>query len=137
MGDGLVRGALETLEMAIRERLTRLGALAQKMEGSQELVERFLPEGDRAIILEQQRQFHDRWPELAVCLADRREEAGREMRDDFLGKLAAIRTEQGGDYLRTIRSLNQSTQSAGTAWLTRIVDAVAEQAFALIPACRG
>ncbi len=138
MGDGLVRGALETLEKAIAERLTRLGALAQKMKTSQELAERFLPEENRAIILRQQRQFHDRWPELAACLAEmREEEAGREARDEFLGKLAAARAKQGDDYLSVIRSLDQSARSSGTAWLRQVVDAVQERAFAYIPACRG
>jgi len=138
MGDGLVRGALETLEKAIVERLTRFRILAQKMETAQELAEQFLPEEGRAIILRQQRQFHDRWPELEACLTDRREEeAGREARDEFLGKLLAARAEQGDDYLRVIRSLGQSARSCGTAWLRQVVDAASERAFAHIPACRG
>lgn len=138
MGDGLLRGALETLEMAIAERLTRLGALAKKMEASQGLAERFLPEESRAMILGQQTQFHDRWSELAACLAEmREEEAGREARDQFLGELSAARAEQGDDYLRVIRSLNRSVRSSGTAWLRQVVHAVSERAFAHVPACRG
>ncbi|MHB9096964.1 MAG: UDP-N-acetylglucosamine pyrophosphorylase [Syntrophales bacterium] len=138
MGDGLVRGALETLERAVAERLTRLGALAQKMETSQRLAERFLPEENRAMIRRQQRQFHDRWPELEACLAEvREEEAGREARDQFLGKLAAARAEQGDDYLRVIRSLDRGTRSSGTAWLRQVADAASERAFAHVPACRG
>ena len=138
MGDGLVRGALETLEKAIAERLTRLGALARKMEAAPALAERYLPEEDRAAIVMQQRQFHERWPELAACLTEMREdEAGREARDQFLAKLAVARAEQGNDYLRVIRSLDQATRSFGTAWLRRVVAAAAERAFAHVPACGG
>jgi UDP-N-acetylglucosamine/UDP-N-acetylgalactosamine diphosphorylase len=138
MGDGLVRGALETLEKAIAERVTRLGALARKMEAAPALAERYLPEGDRAAIVMQQRQFRERWPELAACLTEMREdEAGREARDPFLAKLSAARAEQGDDYLRVIRSLDQDTRSSGMAWLRQVVDAAAERAFAHVPACRG
>jgi hypothetical protein len=138
MGDGLIRGALETLEKAIAERLTRFRALAQKMETAQGLAERFLPEENRAIILRQQRQLHEGWSELEACLAEmREEEAGREARDEFLGKLAAVRAQQGDDYLSVIRSLDPGTRSSGTAWLQQVVDTAQERAFAHIPACRG
>ena len=136
--DGLVRGALETIDKAIQERLTRFRALAKKMEMSLGLGERFLPEEDRAVILRQQREFHDRWPELSACLAEMRgEETGREGRDEFLEKLAAARARQGDDYLSVIRSLDESARSSGTAWLQQVVDSTVERAFALIPACRG
>ncbi|MHB8907736.1 MAG: UDP-N-acetylglucosamine pyrophosphorylase [Syntrophales bacterium] len=138
MGDGLVRGALETLERAIAERLTRLGALAGKMETAQRLAERFQPEEKRTMIVRQQRQFHEGWPELEGCLAEMRDdEAGREARDRFLTKLAAARAGQGDDYLRVIRSLDQGARSSGTAWLGQVVDAASERAFAYVPACRG
>ena len=107
-GGGAYQGALETLESAMAERLTRFKALAGKMGKSLELGERFLPEETRGMILRQQREFRERWPELEACLTERREdEAGREERDEFLAKLAPVRAEQGNDYIRVIRSLDR------------------------------
>jgi hypothetical protein len=137
MGEALRRGALETLDKAVAERLTRFRVLAEKMEASIDLVERFLPEENRCIILGQQREFHDRWPEVEASLTDRREEAaGLEERDGFLGKLTAAIEAQGDDYIRVIRSLDEDARSSGTAWLKQAVDAVAEGALAKVPACR-
>ena len=102
-----------------------------------DLAERFLPEKTREIILSQQREFHDRRPEVEASLMDRREEAaGLEARDRFLGKLAAAITAQGDDYIRVIRSLDEGARASGTAWLQQAVDAVAEGALAKVPLCR-
>jgi hypothetical protein len=137
MGDALCRGAMETLEMAIAERLTRFQALAEKMKTAQGLAERVLPKETRGIILVQQREFHDRWPEVNACLTDRREEiAGLEARDDFLERLTTAITAQGSDYVRVIQSLDVNARSLGVAWLKQVVDAAAERALALVPACR-
>jgi bifunctional UDP-N-acetylglucosamine pyrophosphorylase / glucosamine-1-phosphate N-acetyltransferase len=138
MGDALIRGAVETLEKAVAERLARFRELAQKVRAAQGPAEGFLPAGLRGNILRGQRQFLDRWPELEACLTDRREEgAGREERDTFLTTLATAAAAQGNDYIRVIRSLDRDARSAGTAWLRRVVDAVAEGALAHVPACRG
>ena len=128
---------MEILDKAVAERLARFRALAEKMEVSIALAERFLPEKNRGILLAQQREFHDRWPEVEASLMDRREEAaGRETRDGFLGQLAAARAAQGDDYIRVIRSLDEDARSLGTAWLKQAVDTVAEGALARVPSCR-
>lgn len=137
MGAALHRGAMEILDKAVAERLARFRALAEKMEVSIALAERFLPEKNRGILLAQQGEFHDRWPEVEASLMDRREEAaGREARDGFLGQLAAAITAQGDDYIRVIRSLDGDARSLGTAWLKQAVDTVAEGALARVPSCR-
>lgn len=137
MGDALCRGALETLEMAIAERLTRFQDLSEKMKTSQELAERLLPKATRGAILVQQREFHDRWPELKAGLMDRQSEAaGLEARDDFLARLSTARAAQGSDYVRVIQSLDLKARSSGILWLRQVVDAVAERALSKMPACR-
>ena len=137
MGDALWKGALETLEAALAERLARFKALAEKMGKSLELGERFLPGKTRGDILRQQREFRERWPELEACLTDRQEDAaGREERDGFLSKLAPVREARGSDYIRVIRSLDRDVASLGTLWLQRVVAAVAERALARVPSCR-
>jgi len=137
MGGALHRGAVEILDKAVEERLTRFRALAEKMEESISLGERFLPKKGRGILLSRQREFHDRWPEVEAALRDRRETAaGLEARDGFLGQLAGAVAAQGDDYLRVIQSLDQGARSLGTSWLTQAVDAVTEGALAKVPACR-
>jgi UDP-N-acetylglucosamine/UDP-N-acetylgalactosamine diphosphorylase len=138
MGEALYRGAMEILEKAIAERLTRFRALAEKMERSAQLGERFLPEETRGIVLRQQREFRERWSALEACLTDRQEEAvALEERDGFLAKLAIVREAQGKNYIRVIRSLDRETSSRGTQWLQQVVDAVAERAQARVPSCRA
>jgi bifunctional UDP-N-acetylglucosamine pyrophosphorylase/glucosamine-1-phosphate N-acetyltransferase len=137
MGDALHQGALEILEAAMAERLTRFKALADKMGKSLELGERFLPGETRGEILGLQREFLERWPELEARLTDRREEeAGRKERDGFLANMAPAREAQGSDYIRAIRSLDRDVSALGTLWLQRVVDAVAERALACVPSCR-
>lgn len=137
MGEALHRGAMETLDKAAAERLTRFRVLAEKMEVSMALAEKYLPEKNRGIILSQQREFHDRWPEVEACLIDRREEAaGLEARDGFLGQLATAMAAQGDDYIRVIQSLDEDARSLGTTWLKQAVDAVTEGALAKVPLCR-
>jgi bifunctional UDP-N-acetylglucosamine pyrophosphorylase / glucosamine-1-phosphate N-acetyltransferase len=139
MGDALLRGAAETLEKAVAERVARFRTLAEKMEASLGLAERWLP-GDmrEGMIVRQQREFKERWPALEAHLTDRREaEAGRAERDGFLKTLAAARAAQGSDHIRVIRSLDPDARAMGTAWLNQVVDAVAARAWAEIPACRG
>jgi UDP-N-acetylglucosamine/UDP-N-acetylgalactosamine diphosphorylase len=137
LGEALYQGALLTLDAAVAERLARFKALAEKMEKSLELGERFLQGETRGDILRQQREFRGRWPELEACLTDRQEEvAGREERDVFLAGLPSVREAQGNDYIRVIRSLDRGLSSLGTMWLQRVVDAVAERALARVPSCR-
>lgn len=137
MGDALRKGAVEILDTALAERLTRFKALADKMPGSIEIGGKFLPAEHRDEILRPQREFRERWPELEACLTDRREEsAGRRERDEFLPKLSAVRTAQGDDYIRVIRSLEPEVSALGTQWLQQAVDSVAQGAWACVPACR-
>ena len=137
MGDALRKGAMEILDAALAERLARFKALSDKMPASIELGMKFLPAEHREAILRQQREFRERWPELEACLTDRREEtAGRRERDQFLSRLSAVRTAQGDDYIRVIRSLEPEVSALGTRWLQQAVDSVAQGARACVPACR-
>jgi UDP-N-acetylglucosamine/UDP-N-acetylgalactosamine diphosphorylase len=136
MGGALYQGALETVDAAIVERLARFRALAEKMERSLELGERFLPEETRGELLRPQREFRERWPELMTCLTDRREEAGRKERDSFLTEIASVRRAQGSDYIGVIQALDPNAVSLGTAWLRRVVSTAVEQALASVPSCR-
>ncbi len=138
MGEALYQGAMETLESAIAERLTRFRALAEKMEVSRGLVEKNLPAASQAAILCQQREFQEQWPEVEACLKDGKESsAGPAERDAFLDALLPVRGVSGADYVRAIQSLDRKSVAAGTQWLQKAVDDVAQRAFSHLPSCHG
>lgn len=137
MGEALYQGAMEVLDAALSERLTRFEMLADKMEESVELGEKFLSADNRADVLCQQRQLRERWPDLKNILTDLPgEDTGRQEREAFLAKLDSIRETQGNDYIRTIRSLDGDAASLGTLWLQGVVDVVVERGLACVPSCR-
>ncbi len=138
MGEALYQGAMEILESAIAERLTRFRALAEKMGASRELAESTLPAVSQAAILCRQREFQEQWPEVEACLKDGKESsAGLAERDAFLDALAVVRGASGADYVRVIQSLDRTTAAAGTQWLQKAIDDVAQRAFSHLPSCRG
>jgi bifunctional UDP-N-acetylglucosamine pyrophosphorylase/glucosamine-1-phosphate N-acetyltransferase len=137
MGESLHRGAMEILDKAVKERMVRFRALAEKMAASMDFAQRLLPEEARGMILSQQRELYDRRLEVEAALMGRREEtAGLEARDRFLGTLSAAIAVQGEDYVRVIQSLDEDARSSGTKWLQQAVDAAAEGALAIVPTCR-
>lgn len=137
MGEELYRGALEVVDRAVAERLARFRGLAEKMDRSIELGERFLPKDISGPILAGQRELRECWPALEACIMDRREEgAGLAERDGFLTRLARAGEAQGKDYIRAIKSLDEETAAMGTRWLQQAVDAVAGGAFTLFPSCK-
>jgi UDP-N-acetylglucosamine/UDP-N-acetylgalactosamine diphosphorylase len=138
MGGALLTGAVETIDAAVTERIARFRALAEKMDASAELAGRFLAPPDRGRVAAQQRQLRENWLSLEAALTARREEsAGLAERDAFLARLLAIRAQEGGSYLETIRSLDPEARRLGTSWLAQAVAAVTEGALARVPACRA
>ena len=73
LGEPLYRGALETLERALRERLKRLDELEEKMDGSLAAAGTYL-KGDKKKDRRRTEKFPDRWPEIQ-CLSHRIEES--------------------------------------------------------------
>ena len=72
LGEALQAGAWETLETAIQERMSRFGALAQKMAVSRELAERYVRGEARGPILRRQGELLERWPAVEAALTDRK-----------------------------------------------------------------
>jgi len=137
LGEALHAGALDTLERAIQERLSRFEALAKKMEASRALAEKCLAGETRGLILRRQAELQERWPDVEASLTDGSEAtADLAGRDGFLETLAAAGRAAGPDYVRAIQSLDPQTAAQGTQWLQRVVDAVQDRTLAHLPACR-
>jgi bifunctional UDP-N-acetylglucosamine pyrophosphorylase/glucosamine-1-phosphate N-acetyltransferase len=124
-------GALEKIEGAIDERLSRLGAFAGKMEKSIRIGERVL-KGKKKILLRQEKELQENWTRVEKSLRESTGEEGlQKKREGFLQSLHEGRAS--GDYTDVIRGLNKNTAATGTAWLQSIVDATAGRALKALP----
>lgn len=132
LGEPLYRGALETLERALRERLKRLDELEEKMDGSLAAAGTYLKGDKKKRIVGEQRNFLDRWPEIRSVFSHRIEESlGLEDRRLFLEKLQET-AEKHEKYLPTIKALTPEAVAAGERWLRHIVDGITARAMACL-----
>ena len=123
----LFTGALEKLAVAQKERLKRLGVLADKMT---EAIDRAGDAPDSLAAM-QKNQLADNFDKLKQLFAsDPAAAVAGDIRDDFLKQLAG-----SGDagYIETIQNLPQQARTTGTKWLAAIEDEVCDRALALLP----
>ncbi len=115
-------GAVGRIEEGIRERIRRLGELAQKMPRSLELLE-LEGEQSRPFRL-QQLTLAKQWPEMERALVcGPSENIGAVEREVFLSEWNGIHLETS--YLEAVASLSAGAQAAATAWLQAIVHSTA------------
>ena len=137
MGEELYAGALDKLDLAIAERLSRFQALAAKMERSIAISERILSGGKKELLIRQKREFMEKWPAIEACFTAGREASPADRQRDLF--LAALR-QSGGldkDYLQAIQDLDATASGAGTAWLQNLVEVVIDRVLDCIPSYRG
>jgi len=134
-GAELYAGALEKLDMALKERLKRFEALAEKMDGSLSVGEKMREGPKKDSLLTQQRALRDNWPEIRASFDRNTGEAvAGDLRDSFLADVRAAVENAGGSYIDTIQSLNAESRAAGTAWLQSIVNDMTREILEIIPA---
>lgn len=137
-GEALFEGALEVIDGAVQERLSRLRALAAKMEESIAVGEKVLKDRSRGMLLKQQRELLQRWPEAESRIAGLADEAiGETGRNRFLERAGDRLSSGAGDYVATIQALDRESADAGTAWLQSVVDTVESLALDALPSFRG
>jgi hypothetical protein len=115
----LLDGLEEKLQLAVAERIKRLGQLGKKMKKSGTA---------RA------RELAANWLQLKALFSslDGRSGDGA-LRDAFLEKVEVVRTANSNDYLATIKGLGDNDAELGTRWLQGIVDEVREAALEIVP----
>jgi UDP-N-acetylglucosamine/UDP-N-acetylgalactosamine diphosphorylase len=134
MSQELYEGALEKLELAIDERISRLRALAHKMPQSAELYQRIVKGKDTRELVNQKIELFDKWQEIEDILHSFREKMGEiSERDAFLEKVAQDREEKGNDYVKVIQGLDKRWGAKGTKWLQGIVDEINKKVLEKIP----
>ena len=132
LAEALYRGALNTLEAAVQERLKRLDDLAGKMEGSLAQVAQHLKGQEKKRAIQEQKTFRDRWPDMRGVFSSNLEETlGADNRRRFLAARDLTATSQG-QYLTTIRALTPKAVTCGERWLKEIVDGMADRSRALL-----
>ena len=134
MEQALHHGALETLELAIEERLKRLGEVANKMPHSIEVYKKIsggrLP--DKTIHAE--KEFYDRWQEMEKIFRNGLDQPGDiSQRDAFLKILEKACKQRENDYLSTVKGLKKRESDVGTSWLQGIVDGIYQQIASAVP----
>ncbi len=114
-------GALAQLETILKERIKRMGELAEKLPASIEILKRDAAKNARA--LAQQTSFHAAWPVIKERLSKLEAPAAGEGDRERL--LAAIESAGERDYIKCVRALPAEAKAAGTRWLQGIVDSAA------------
>ncbi|MBW2009914.1 MAG: UDP-N-acetylglucosamine pyrophosphorylase [Deltaproteobacteria bacterium] len=126
MDKALFQGALETLDLALNERLRRLGQVAERL-GERDAEEEGGP-GPKA------QEFHKRWGEMDAAIRGALDFAGNPaLRESFLECLERRTSEAESDYLGVIRGLTPEDQGLGTRWLQGVVDETCKRAWAVVP----
>ena len=136
LDQALYRGALDKLDLAILERVNRLGAVAMKMPESIRRSSELLQGAALPEDLVRKQELFDRWGAVEAAFASLGSSTGSEpARDGFLAGLAAGQAA-GEGYVHTVQSLDPQVKAQGTSWLKGIVDGVAEAVYAEIPSFR-
>jgi hypothetical protein len=113
-----LEGGRENLELALAERIKRLGDLASNMEYSfQWLVHHDAP----SEIIEMQKRFHAEWPDMKTKFEQYDPSQNFQALESFMDGLPPH-----GNYIETIQALEPETRQAGQTWLQSIVDEAAK-----------
>ena len=132
-GPELYSGALEKLNLSIKERLNRFRVLSEKMEKSIELGGKKFSGTEWETLSRQKRDLLENWPKLEEYFTGGfEEEIDLKNRDSFIQDIHD-RLEQSPDYIKAIQELNSKSLSTGTGWLQAIVNHIISRALESIP----
>ncbi len=125
----LLEGLQDKLQMAVDERIVRLGELIQKFVEQQESE----AQGARAESNPMPESQYDWWPEVESFLRTQSRGGESGLRDRFLEIVFDEIERNGKHYLDVIKGLTQEASTIGTRWLQGIIDEFTDGAFQIIP----
>lgn len=138
MGKAVFKGAIEKIEMAINERITRLGRMVAKLPASAEICEKTMKREAPRALLKRKRELFGRWQRVEDALRSAVEITGdAARRDTFLSGLSDTTRQHGSGYLEAVRGLGWEGALTGTDWLQGIVDGINSDVLALLPSFAG
>lgn len=137
MEKALLKGAVDKLDMAIAERVKRLGQVADNMPRSMALHNKLNTGLLQKKALQSQQEFFDKWSEMEQVFKRSLETGGiSSQREVFLGIIEKAASKHGRDYLTVINGLTEVEASAGTDWLQGLVDQITKNAMAVLPSIK-
>jgi bifunctional UDP-N-acetylglucosamine pyrophosphorylase/glucosamine-1-phosphate N-acetyltransferase len=131
----LLEALREKLNMAITERIKRLGDFCAKMPASAEAYRMAAGKNASGRLLAQKQELYRCWPNLQSLMQDQMSWAGdTSLRDRFLDVIEAGIREHGAEYLKVIQSLPGSISDIGSRWLEGLVEDFVQKTLAVLPA---
>ncbi|MBN1662152.1 MAG: UDP-N-acetylglucosamine pyrophosphorylase [Deltaproteobacteria bacterium] len=133
MGLPLYEGAMEVLQSAVDERLTRFQALSEKMKASIGIGGQILKGHKKKTLLRQYNELMENWPQLKACFtAACEDEIDGGNRKLFIEGLKPA-MDKGGGYIEVVQGLDSALTALGTQWLRNICDGIVEKAMNCLP----
>ena len=134
MESALHKGAVDKIEMAIDERLKRLGDVAKKMPRSMEIHKE--KAGKKALenLFYSEQEFFDRWPDIEGIIRDSYDfEGNSQKKEMFLNIIDKGLDSEPRDYITVIKGLSKNESGIGIDWLQELVEDISRKVFALLP----
>jgi bifunctional UDP-N-acetylglucosamine pyrophosphorylase / glucosamine-1-phosphate N-acetyltransferase len=134
MDIALLEGAIDKLDMAINERVSRLEGFIDKIPESLILHKGSAGSWAPPSMITQQEELFKNWSLIKDLIEANRSYSGLdEVRDAFLASLYKDMPEAGSDYISTLKGLPEPSRRSGTAWLNGIVQDISESSMDTIP----
>ncbi len=133
----LLRGAVEKIDLGLKERVKRLVAFAEKLPESARIHARVRSGEDSSRCGEGKDELYRARHRLEDLFLRAGEEDGRgSEKETFLAGVSRARRESGDGYLAVIQKLPPADSAAGTRWLQGVVDEINSAALEVIPSFR-
>jgi len=128
----LLDGLKEKLNMAIKERVIRLGELCLKMPDLD------IAKKTSERLMRQKNELRERWPEMEKAFkTNKNKEGDLSIRDLFLETINREIKMSGKNYIPVIKSLSVENATQGTKWLQGIVDNITAHIIEIMPTFNG
>jgi UDP-N-acetylglucosamine/UDP-N-acetylgalactosamine diphosphorylase len=134
MGEALLQSAVEKLDLAIEERVKRLGDVAVRMPSSIEIYKKISGERFSEKTIRNKQEFFDQWKAIEKIFQKGLDEPGDSSKRDEFQKIVEQSLNQGKkDYLPTIKGLAEKERDLGTSWLQGLIDDICQRVASSVP----
>jgi UDP-N-acetylglucosamine/UDP-N-acetylgalactosamine diphosphorylase len=134
MVEALFSGAVDKVDMAIKERIKRFKALAHKMPDSVNKYQSLQKKRADDRLVKQKQEFFAHWNDLESLFEKHQNQTGDpKALETFLNGLEKSTGNTRSDYIAAIQGLSESVALQGTAWLQGIVDTMMDETLECLP----
>lgn len=129
----LYEGLVQTLNMAIDERVKRFIAFCERLPASIKLYKHQMGESTSAKLIEQKEQLYNNRNQAADLIQRHLEIINKDDFGPFYSIIEKRKKDDRCDYLTTIASLQPEERRLGSGWLQTIVEDVRKKTLAVFP----